>query len=172
VDFDCPEDLDYLGVQSDDIGRNMWFLTEKGYLRSSSASTYARPLRCSPTSELIDEIESGNTVDSHQQIGATVTQNFHLHGHNSHINVNSTDSSTNVVSVSNEKTFVRMREAAQSIQDEPEREKILTRIAELERTKGSANFLSAYQTFISVIADHMTVFGPFIPLLTQMLSGH
>ena len=61
VDFDCPEDLDYLGVRSDDIGRNIWFLTEKGYLRSSSAATYARPSRCSPTSKLIDEIESGNS---------------------------------------------------------------------------------------------------------------
>src|SRR5208282_446839 len=132
VDFDCPEDLDYLGVRSDDIGRNIWFLTEKGYLRSSSAATYARPSRCSPTSKLIEEIESGNNVDSPQPIGGAVTQTFHLHGPNSRINMNSTDNSLNVASVSNDKTFVQMREAAQSIRDELEREKILSHIAELE----------------------------------------
>src|SRR5271157_2116483 len=169
VDFDCPEDLEYLGVKSDDIGRNIWFLTEKGYLRSSSAATYARPLRCSPTSKLIDEIEQGK-VDSPQLIGANVTQNIHLHGHNPRINVNSTDNSVNIASVSNDKTFVQMREATQSISDVPEREKILSHIGELENARGSSGFLSAYQTFMAVIADHMTVFAPFLPALAQMLT--
>lgn len=172
VDFDCSEDLEYLGVNSDDIGRNIWFLTEKGYLRSSSAATLVRPLRCTPTSKLIDEIESGKNVDSSQQIGATVTQNFHLHGHNSRVNLNSKDNSVNVVSVSNDQTFVQMREAAQSIQDESEREKILSHISELESAKGSNGFLSAYQKFMAVVSDHITVFGPFLPVLAQMLSGH
>ncbi len=170
VDFDCPEDLDYLGVKSDDIGRNIWFLTEKDYLRSSSAATYGRPLRCSPTHMLIDEIESGNNVDSPQLIGATVTQTFHLHGPNSRVNMNSTDNSLNVASVSNDKTFVQMREAAQSISDEVARAKILSRLDDLEGTGGSSGFLSAYQTFMSVIADHMTVFAPFLPALAQMLT--
>jgi hypothetical protein len=172
VDFDCPEDLDYLGVKSDDIGRNIWFLTEKGYLRSSSAATYARPLRCSPTSKLIDKIESGNNVDSPQLIGATVTQTFNLHGPNSRVNMNSTDNSVNVASVSNDRTFVQMRQAAQSIEDESEREKILSHIAELESAKGSNGFLSAYQKFVAVVSDHITVFGPFLPVLAQMLSHH
>lgn len=168
VDFNCPEDLDYLGVQSEDIGRNVWFLSKKGYLSSSAFGT---TLRCAPTSELIDEIEQGAN-GSLRTIGGSATQNIHFHGPNARLNLHSTDNSLNVVSISNEKTFVQMRDAAQSIQDEPERKKILTQIAELERTKGSANFLSVYQTFISVIADHMTVFGPFIPLLAQLLSGH
>jgi hypothetical protein len=101
-----------------------------------------------------------------------VTQTFHLHGPNSRVNMNSTDNSLNIASVSNDKTFVQMREAAQSIRDELEREKILSHIAELESTKGSKGFLSAYQTFMGVIADHMTVFAPFLPVLAQMLSGH
>ena len=169
VDFNCPEDLDYLGVKSEDIGRNVWFLTQKGYLISSAA--FGTTLRCAPTSELIDEIEQG-AKDLLRTIGGGVTQNIHFHGPNARLNLHSTDSSLNVVSVSNDKTFVQMREAAQSVQDESEREKILAHIAELERTKGSTSFLSAYQTFISVVADHLAVFGPFIPLLTQMLSGH
>lgn len=101
----------------------------------------------------------------------SVTQNIHFHGHNARINVNSADNSVNIASVSNDKTFVQMREVAQSIQDESEREKILSRISELESSRGSSGFLPAYQSFMSAIADHITVFGPFIPVLAQMLSG-
>ena len=170
VDFDCPEDLDYLGVKSEDIGRNVWFLTQKGYLRSSSAATLANTLRCTPTSQLIDEIELG-AVESPQLLGGSVTQNIHFHGHNARINVNSTDNSVNVASVSNDKTFVQMREAAQSISDQSERAKILSRLDDLQRARGSSGFLSAYQGFISSIANYMSIFGPFIPALTKMLSG-
>lgn len=169
VDFDCTEDLEYLGVKSEDIGRNVWLLTQKGYLRSSAA-TLANPLRCAPTSQLIDEIEQGG-ADSPQLIGGSLTQNIHFHGHNARLNVNSTDNSVNVSSVSNDQTFVQMREVAQSIEDESEREKILSRIAELESARGSSGFLSAYQSFIACVADYMSIFGPFIPVLTQMLSG-
>jgi hypothetical protein len=125
--------------------------------------------RCAPTSKLIDEIEQG-VADSPQPTGGSLTQNIHFHGHNARLNVNSTDKSVNVASVSNDKTFIQMREVAQSIQDEAEREKILARIAELESTKGSSGFLSSYQSFISSVADYMSIFGPFIPALTQMLS--
>lgn len=170
LDFDCPEDLEYLGTTAEDIHRNVWFLIQKGYLNKSSAATHAHPSRCSPTSKLIDEIEQGD-VDSPQLIGATVTQNFHLHGPNSRVNMNSTDNSVNVTSLSNDKTFVQLREAAQSISDESERTKIISRLDDLETSRGTTGFLSAYQSFIGTVADHMTVFGPFIPVLTQMLSG-
>jgi hypothetical protein len=169
LDFDDTEDLEYLGATKDDIGRNVWFLTQKGYLNSSSAATFDHPSTCSPTSKLIDEIEHGD-VESPRPIGATVTQNFHLYGPNSRINTNSTDNSVNVASVLSEKTFVHMREAAQSISDESERAKILSRLDDLESTRGSSGFLSAYQTFIATVADHMTVFAPFIPALAQMLT--
>jgi len=134
VDFDCPEDLEYLGVKSDDIGRNIWFLTEKGYVRSSSAATYGNPMRCSPTSKLIDEVEQG-AVNPLERIGGSVTQNIDFHGPNSRFNINSTDNSMNVSSISSEDTFVQMREAAQSIKDELEREKILSRITDLRAPK-------------------------------------
>jgi hypothetical protein len=102
--------------------------------------------------------------------GASVTQNFHQHGPNSRINVNSTDNSVNVASVSNDKLFVQMREATESISDESERAKILSRLDDLESSRGSSKFLPAYQSFISSVADYMTIFGPFIPSLTNMHS--
>ena len=103
--------------------------------------------------------------------GATVTQTFNLHGPNSRINMNSTDNSVNAASVSNEKTFVQIREAAQSILNEAERSTIISRLDALESAKGTTGFLPAYQSFISSVADYMTIFGPFILALTQMLSG-
>jgi hypothetical protein len=66
----------------------------------------------------------------------------------------------------------RATRPAQTIRDELERDKILSHIADLESTKGSKGFLSAYQTFMGVIADHITVFAPFFPILALMLSGH
>lgn len=100
-----------------------------------------------------------------------MTQNFNLHGPNSRLNLNSTDNSVNIASISNDKTFVQMREAAQSISDESQRAAVISRLDALESAKGTTGFLPAYQSFISSVADYMTIFGPFIPALTQMLSG-
>jgi len=171
VDFDCPEDLDYLGASSEDISRNVWLLTEKGYLRSSAA-TPTNPLRVSPTEKLITEIENGDDPRSSPSIGANVTQHFYIHGHNPRVNVSSTDSSVNITTVSSDQLFVQLREATHSIVNEAEREKLLIRLDELEKTQGSSGFSAAYQSFIASAANYMTIFGPFIPALTQMLSGN
>lgn len=97
---------------------------------------------------------------------------FHLHGDNSRINLNSTDNSTNIVSKSNDRLFVELHEKASSIEDETAREDIRARIGELELACKSGGFLQAYQGFITSAANHMTLFAPLLPLLTQMLSTH
>jgi predicted nucleotide-binding protein len=71
VDFDCVEDLDYLGAKSEDIGRNVRLLIEEGYLRYSAA-TLANPLRVSPTAKLIREVESEDDKKSSPLTGATL----------------------------------------------------------------------------------------------------
>lgn len=169
VDFDCPEDLEYLGAKSDDIGRNVWFLTEKGYLQKSSAATFANPMRCMPTDGLIDEIEKGDVQP--QPTGATVTQTFHIHGNNPRVNMNSTDNSVNIVTVSGDQLFDQIRETARSIGNESERTEILTKLDDLEQAQGTAGYQSAFQSFVASAANYMTIFGPFIPALTQLLSG-
>jgi len=96
-------------------------------------------------------------------------RDVHFHGDNARMNVNSTDNSSNVVNQSHA-FFVQMREAAQNIETEQERADILARIEELEQSKGKSGFLQAYQKFMSIAAVHMTVFAPFVPALTEMLS--
>jgi hypothetical protein len=170
VDFDCVEDLDYLGAKSEDIGRNVRLLTEEGYFRSSAA-TFDNPWRVSPTAKLIREVENGAEKGSPAEMGATVTQHFYIHGHNPRVNMNSTDNSVNITSVSGDQLFIRLRETARSIDNETDRENILAQLEGLEKTQGSTGFSRAYQSFVASAAQYMTIFGPFIPVLTQMLSG-
>jgi hypothetical protein len=99
-----------------------------------------------------------------------LVRDIHLHGDNPRVNLNSTDNSTNVASVSCDLLFIQMKEKASSIADETERKAILTRLDELEGTQGSGGFLQAYQNFIASAANHVTLFGPLLPALTQLLS--
>jgi len=170
VDFDCGEDLEYLGARSEDIRRNVRLLKEEEYLRASAA-TLGNPLRVSPTAKLIREVEGGD-VGSSPSIGATVTQHFHIHGHNPRVNMNSTDNSVNVASVSGDQLFVQLRETVRSIGNESDRVEILSKLDKLQQAEGSSGFFQAYQNFIASAANYMTILGPFIPALTQMLSSN
>ena len=122
--------------------------------------------------ELGCNLELVPTPTTNSEAGATkLTQNIHLHGHNPRINLNSADNSLNIASVSNDSLFVQMHEKARSISDETERKDILARLDELQDARGSGGFLQAYQNFMASAANHMTVFAPFLPVLTQMLSS-
>jgi predicted nucleotide-binding protein len=88
VDFDCPDDLEYLGAQSQDISRNVRLLIEEGFLRPSRAATFAHPDRVEPTAKLIREVESG--VDEAQLLPAerpnASRKIFLVHGHAEDVN--------------------------------------------------------------------------------------
>ena len=88
VDFECPEDLEYLGAQSQDISRNIRLLTEEGYLRPCRAATLAHPDRVEPTAKLIREVESG--VNEPQLLPAERPNRsgkiFLVHGHAEEVN--------------------------------------------------------------------------------------
>ena len=100
-----------------------------------------------------------------------MTQNTHFHGDNSRLNVKSIDNSTNIATTSNDQLFVQMQEKAKSITNEIERKETLARLDEMEKTRGTGKFMQAYQCFIASAANHMTLFAPFLPLLSQLLSG-
>ena len=160
VDFECAEDFDYLGGTVQIFYRNLQLLSEQGYFRASVVS-HPISLKVRPTAKLIEEIESPEGFKTtHSRGEAKLTQNIHMHGPNARINVNSTDNSTNIASVS-----------SNTIPDESQRAQIIAQLDDLERAKESGGFLLAYQSFIASVADYMTIFGPFIPALTLMLSG-
>jgi hypothetical protein len=99
--------------------------------------------------------------------------NIHISGtfHHSPIGVGSNVNQAVSYNRASDRLFVQLREAAGSVDDESERAEILAKLDQLQRNQGSAGFLDAYQKFIASVADYMTIFGPLIPALTQLLSG-
>jgi hypothetical protein len=95
---------------------------------------------------------------------------YNLHGANSRINIQSSDSSFNVVNASTDKVFDELRSALQSLANTAERDRLLNALEVLEANQGKPTFTEAYQQFISGAASHMTLISPFIPALTQMLA--
>jgi hypothetical protein len=66
--------------------------------------------------------------------------------------------------------FIQLRAAARTLANELERAEIISSVEQLEKSKGTPDFLQAYQTFIASIAAHRRAFGSFVPSLTKMLS--
>jgi hypothetical protein len=102
--------------------------------------------------------------------GATVIYN--LTGPNARFNINSVDSSTNVVSQAPPEFFEALRLAIQSrIPGGQEQKDLLATTADLEQESGKPGFAQRYARFMALAANHMDVLAPFIPALSQMLMG-
>lgn len=83
---------------------------------------------------------------------------------------NSADSSVNVIGAEASEVFDRLRERLDQFEDEIEREEIATAIDNMESAYGSDDFQSRYKEFMALMADHVTVFGPFLPALALLLN--
>lgn len=92
---------------------------------------------------------------------------YNANGANSKINVNSTDNSKNYYNDS-ELLFKELRLVLEQIANNETREKSLSVLNELEKSKHTPSFISHYKNFISLLADQITVITPFIPALTQL----
>jgi len=85
------------------------------------------------------------------------------------VNVNSTDSSTNVVTVSKDQIFAKMRDVVTAgVPAGPERDSIVDRLIALESAQNSPAFATTYTELISVAANHLTLLTPFLPALAEM----
>ena len=109
-------------------------------------------------------------ADAQRQIPHTVNI-YNLHGAQSRVNIESTDQSVNVSTITEQQVFSGLRQAiTESMPDDGERATILEKLNALEKSVHSSDFLSKYQAFINTVANHMTIILPFIPALTQMLG--
>jgi len=52
-----------------------------------------------------------------------------------------------------------------------EQQDLLARTMELEQETSKTGFAKKYAEFMALAADHITVIGPFIPALTQMITN-
>lgn len=95
---------------------------------------------------------------------------YNLHGDNSRVNINSTDASTNVVNASSDEIFIQLEEAARTVQDRNAQALLIEEICRMRTAQNATDFTARYQSFIASAANHMTVFAPFLPALTQLLG--
>ena len=88
------------------------------------------------------------------------------------VNVNSTDNSVNVITLSQDQIFAKLRhEITTHVQAGPEQEEILQRLSALEAAQNSHSFAERYVDLISVAANHMTLLAPFLPALADMVRN-
>lgn len=87
------------------------------------------------------------------------------------VNINSTDNSTTIYQLNEQDKalFATLRELATQIKSGDDRD-IKNKIDEMEQNIGKESFAEKYNAFIQSIANHITIFAPFLPMLTQLLS--
>ena len=109
-----------------------------------------------------------NTAESRPAAGPQVVYN--LIGPNARVNIQSSDSSTNVVSVESAVLFDNLREAIRkSSLDSIVERQLIQNVSAMQSAVGTKTFGECYKEFIAVAADHMTLVAPFLPALTQLL---
>jgi hypothetical protein len=84
--------------------------------------------------------------------------------------INSIDSSLNLAGAGAAEVFDKLREQLAAIEDETKRKEVSEAIDEMESAHGSNDFLTRYKEFVSLTADHVTVFAPFFPTLANLLG--
>jgi hypothetical protein len=92
-----------------------------------------------------------------------------LSGQQAKLNINSIDNSVNSISISEADVFPKLRsELNAKVPDPVRRQEILAGVDELEKARGSSSYAEKFTSFLSVMADVMTIIGPFVPVLAAL----
>ena len=62
----------------------------------------------------------------------------------------------------------KLRSLAKGLDNETE---IISAVNNMQESVGTKSFAEKYNNFIQSAANHMTLFAPFIPALTQLLTN-
>ena len=88
----------------------------------------------------------------------------------SRVNLNSVDSSSNVVSIQANEVFQQTRHLLETgVADSEERTALLQSVKEMEAAHGTQDFITKYKDFMGLAANHITVLTPVISALTALL---
>jgi hypothetical protein len=105
-------------------------------------------------------------------VAPNVVYNVTQTGPNSRFNLDSEDLSVNVINVDSDQLFRDLRGAiARDVEDEDRQALLLRHVNELKKANGTPGYIEAYTSFMSTVADHMTIVAPFIPALSQLLQN-
>ena len=101
----------------------------------------------------------------------TVQNVYNLTGANPRVNVNSVDSSVNVLTVNSETLFSDLAKVVgEQVEGTALRDQLSAIVQQMAQTRGTPEFTSSFQSFIALAANCMTIVLPFIPALTQLLK--
>lgn len=101
--------------------------------------------------------------------GTTVSQ-VHMYGPNSRLNVNSTDSSINIVNPEFAEVIVQLKDLLQQgIPEFSARTELLELAGEIELASDKKTRRERYRAFVNAAADHMSVLAPVIAALDALI---
>lgn len=114
-------------------------------------------------------------IPSHTPPPAPQSVTYNVSGPNARVNIGSSDSSVNIVKEANAELFRQLLSAVrESKADAPSRAKVEEAAKALESSAGTSSFGAAYTSFMSVLADHIQVFGPvvapYLPALAKLVT--
>ena len=138
----------------------MRYLREEGYIETSWADDVPDHIEFNEKAYTIDE-EGMREMANGTYIFTNIT--------NGNANINSIDNSIRNTNISNNEieVFERMLEVASNIAEE-EKKDIIMAIEDMRNDLGKPTLKEKYYKFIEVAADHMTLFAPFLPVITEM----
>lgn len=84
------------------------------------------------------------------------------------VNIHSTDNSTTYQITANDLSIMdTVRTLARGLDNETD---IISAVDQMEHNVGKKGFAEKYNAFIQSVANHMTIFAPFIPALSALLT--
>ena len=139
-------------------------LKEKGYIITSWADNVPYYIEFNERAYTVNEENRGE-----MQNGTYIINNIT----NGNANINSTDNSVRNTNISynDAKLFEKMLEVASNITEENKND-IIIAIEDMKNNYNRPSLKEKYYKFIEVAANHMALFAPFIPALTEMAKQY
>lgn len=139
-------------------------LKEKDYIITSWADNVPYSIEFNEKAYTVNEENRGE-----MQNGTYIINNIT----NGNANINSTDNSVRNTNISynDAKLFEKMLEVASNITEENKND-IIIAIEDMKNNYNRPSLKEKYYKFIEVAANHMALFAPFIPALTEMAKQY
>ena len=102
------------------------------------------------------------------KINSGLGQTYNINNQSGKINIHSVDQSVNYTLTANdEQLFKTLKDLARSVDSDGQLEEL---VQELRDNVGNKTYAEKYNKFIQSAANHMTIFAPFIPMLSEFLT--
>lgn len=97
---------------------------------------------------------------------------LNISGSNTRVYIQSQDRSANITNITPKEVFEELRKIIEAnIQQKSERSELLSKVEELERTRGTKGYVQCYSEFIGLAVNHLVLFTQLLPALTHWLGG-